>query len=132
MNRIKELRKEANLTQAKLAEEIGVSDASINKYEKEIMAPKIDKLEKMAEVFKVSVDYLTGKSDSRLGYSEQWDNLAKKMNSGLVNSTFIPDVYIENKNENFLLSYFKKLNELGQKEALKQVRNLTKISDYQK
>lgn len=132
MNRIKVLRKEAGLTQAELAKKIGVSDASINKYEKGIMSPKIDKLEKMAETFTVSVDYLTGKSDSRLGYNEQWDSLAKKINSGIVNNNFVPSVSIENKDEAFLLSYFKKLNETGQKEALKQVRNLTKISDYQK
>ena len=42
MNRIKVLRKEAGLTQAELAKKIGVSDASINKYEKGIMSPKID------------------------------------------------------------------------------------------
>lgn len=63
MNRIQKLRKEANMTQNDLAKIIGVSDASINKYEKDLMTPKIDKLEKIAETFHVSVDYLTGKPD---------------------------------------------------------------------
>ncbi|MFS1048300.1 helix-turn-helix domain-containing protein [Enterococcus faecium] len=38
---------------------MGVSDASVNKYEKSTMKPKIDKLEKMAEIFGVSVAYIT-------------------------------------------------------------------------
>lgn len=64
MNRIKELREEKNLTQKELAQKIGVSDASVNKYEKNTMNPKIDKLEKMAEIFDVSVAYIVGKGTS--------------------------------------------------------------------
>ncbi|MDT2674301.1 helix-turn-helix transcriptional regulator [Enterococcus dongliensis] len=64
MNRIKELREEKNLTQKELAQKIGISDASVNKYEKNTMNPKIDKLEKMAEIFDVSVAYISGKGTS--------------------------------------------------------------------
>ncbi|MEG2937549.1 MAG: helix-turn-helix transcriptional regulator [Vagococcus sp.] len=130
MNRIHELRKEAGLTQVELAKKIGVSDASINKYEKGIMLPKIDKLEKMADLFKVSTDYLTGKSNSRLGYSESWDNLAKKMNSKDTNYNLKPISSDAELSKKALLLDFEKLNELGRKEALKQIKNLTKISDY--
>lgn len=132
MNRIKELRKEAGLTQVQLGEKIGVSDASINKYEKGIMLPKIDKLEKMAEEFLVTVDYLTGKSDSRLGYGGNWDDLAKKMNSSDVNYNLKSSTNNNDLPTQALLSDFKKLNDDGKKEALKQVENLTKISDYTK
>lgn len=71
MNRIQEMRKEKGLTQLELAKEVGVSDASINKYEKGIMIPKIDKLEKMADLFSVSVAYLTGESSLKDEASSQ-------------------------------------------------------------
>ncbi|MHC5250045.1 helix-turn-helix domain-containing protein [Enterococcus sp. HY326] len=135
MNRIQELRKEANLTQAQLATKIGVSDASINKYEKGMMIPKIDKLEKMAEIFTASVAYITGESDSRLNinngnYAASWDTLARKMNShnNQPSKTDITD--FEDLSIKSLLLDFNKLNGEGKKEALKQVENLTKISDY--
>lgn len=129
MNRIKLLRKENGLTQAELGKLVGVSDASINKYEKGSMVPKIDKIEKMANIFHVSIDYLTGKSDSRTGVNDHWDEVARKMNVGVENPLppLARDKDIARK---ALLLDFDKLNESGRKEALKQVKNLSKISDY--
>lgn len=129
MNRIKLLRKENGLTQAELGKLVGVSDASINKYEKGSMVPKIDKIEKMANIFHVSIDYLTGKSDSRTGVDDHWDEVARKMNVGVENPLppLARDKDIARK---ALLLDFDKLNESGRKEALKQVKNLSKISDY--
>ncbi|NKC66712.1 helix-turn-helix domain-containing protein [Vagococcus fluvialis] len=130
MNRIKELRTEAKLTQYELGQIIGVSDASINKYEKDLMTPKIDKLEKMAEVFHVSVDYLTGRTDSRVGIPGHWDDLAKKMNIG-PNLNLKSNKNNENSSEELeLILHFRKLNDSGKNEALKQVENLSKITDY--
>lgn len=130
MNRIKELRTEAKLTQYELGKIIGVSDASINKYEKDLMTPKIDKLEKMAEVFHVSVDYLTGRTDSRVGFPGHWDELAKKMNIG-PNLNLKSNKHTENNSKELeLILHFRKLNDSGKNEALKQVENLSKIIDY--
>lgn len=129
MNRIQLLRKETGLTQAELGKLVGVSDASINKYEKGNMIPKIDKIEKMADIFHVSIDYLTGKSDSRTGVNNQWDELARKMNVG-VEKSLSPLARDKDIARKALLLDFDKLNESGRKEALKQVKNLSKISDY--
>lgn len=63
MNRIKELRTKNGMTQVELAKIIGVNPVTLSRYESDDRNPKIDKLEKMAEVFNVSVDYLTGKSN---------------------------------------------------------------------
>ena len=63
MNRIQELRKEANMTQNDLAKIIGVNPVTLSRYENGERNPKLDKLEKIAETFHVSVDYLTGKPD---------------------------------------------------------------------
>lgn len=134
MSRIQELRKEAGMTQAELAAKIGVNPVTMSRYENGDRHPKIDKLEKMAELFVVTVDYLLGYSDSRLGSGDSWDELAKKMNSQQIDNS-LKRLTHENYNDlaiKALLSDFDKLNDDGKKEALKQIENLTKIPDYQK
>lgn len=58
--RIKELRKENNLTQKQLADAIGIDRSSIGKYETGT-PPSSDVLLRIAEYFGVSVDYLYGR-----------------------------------------------------------------------
>ena len=60
MNRIKELRLKKGISQHRLAKEIGISEQSISKYEHNKRNPKIDKLQKLANYFGVSVSYLQG------------------------------------------------------------------------
>ena len=62
--RLKKLRLEHNITQKKLAEHIGVSQQSINKYENHNIEPDIETLCRIATYFNVPVDYLIGHSDS--------------------------------------------------------------------
>lgn len=135
MNRIKKLRLEAGLTQKELSELVEVSDASINKYEKGIMNPKIDKLVKMSEIFSASIGYITGESDSRFdtngqSYSESWDRLAQKMNSYNNSGKYQSVVLNEEQSKKIILENFNKLNLIGRREALKQIENLTKITEY--
>lgn len=132
MNRIKELRKEAGLTQADLASKLGVNTVTLSRYETGDRNPKLDKLEKMADLFHVSIDYITCKTNSRTGADEHWDELAKKINVGVTKPFTKLDVSITDNSETHLLNYYKMLNHEGQQEALKQVKNLTKISDYKK
>lgn len=61
--RLKELRKEKNLTQAQLGELLNTSHATINRYEKNIHEPDLDTINKLADIFDVSVDYLLGRTD---------------------------------------------------------------------
>lgn len=62
-NRIKELRKKAGLNQSQLAQQTGISEQSISKYECGERNPKIENLEALANFFKVPVSYLRGKSN---------------------------------------------------------------------
>lgn len=55
---ITELRKNAGMTQARLAEEIGYSDKSVSKWERGDGVPDIICLKNIADLFGVSVDYL--------------------------------------------------------------------------
>ena len=58
---IKELRTERNLSQAKLAKAIGVSQKAIDFWEKGINEPKASYVIKLADFFSVSADYLLGR-----------------------------------------------------------------------
>ena len=56
--RIKKYREEKKMTQAEVAEVLGVKPATISKYEAETLEPNIESLKKLAELFEVSVDEL--------------------------------------------------------------------------
>lgn len=60
--RIKELRKANNLTQADLAERIGVSLGAVKHWEQGKGEPNANALISMAVLFNVSTDYLVGRS----------------------------------------------------------------------
>lgn len=62
MNRIKELRKTYNISQEKLAEEFEVERATISRWENGKTDPSNDDLLKLAQYFKVSLDYLLGRT----------------------------------------------------------------------
>lgn len=62
-NRIKEIRKSKNLSQAELANILGVSSSTIGMYEQDRRKPDKNMLLKLAQVLDVSVDYLIGASD---------------------------------------------------------------------
>ena len=58
--RLKELRKQKNLTQKQLASLIGVQNSIISFYEVGDRTPSPETLRKIASVFHVSTDYLLG------------------------------------------------------------------------
>lgn len=61
--RIKELRKEKNLTQRQLAEILNTTDDSIFSWEKGRSQPSIEAIKKICIYFDVSADYLLGLED---------------------------------------------------------------------
>ena len=63
---LKKLRKDNKVSQQKLADEIGVSQQSINKYENHNIEPDIDTLIKISNFFNTSVDYLIGNTEINL------------------------------------------------------------------
>lgn len=67
MNRIKELREKRKLSQSALAEKFTLSQQTISAYERGERDPGTDTLNKLADFFNVSIDYLLGKGDAGLG-----------------------------------------------------------------
>ena len=59
------LLEENNTTQRELAEKINVTEVTISRYLSGERSPRIDIVNKIAEFFKVSVDYLLGRTDIR-------------------------------------------------------------------
>jgi len=61
--RIKELRLEKGISQAKLGKEIGVTDRTISNYETGRTEPDIDATAKLCKIFGVTAGYLLGIED---------------------------------------------------------------------
>lgn len=57
---IYQLRKERNISQAKLAEQIGATQKAVDFWEKEINEPKASFIVALCEFFGVSADFLLG------------------------------------------------------------------------
>jgi transcriptional regulator with XRE-family HTH domain len=57
-NRIQELRKQLKLSQTDLADKIGVSKSQMIRYENKGVQPPADTLNKIADIFSTSVDFL--------------------------------------------------------------------------
>lgn len=78
--RLKELRKQAHLTQVELASKLGIVQSSYADWERGKKKPTQDNLVKIAQVLNVSVDYLVGNSEEK---SDELDNieLLFRMNS---------------------------------------------------
>ncbi len=72
-NRIKELRKKVGLSQAQLANKIGISNQIISFYENNKREPKIETWQALANFFDVTVPYLQGIDDKpNTGYSKDY------------------------------------------------------------
>lgn len=96
--KLREIRKENNLTQQNLANFLHVSKFTISHWELEDSFPSIEFLEILADYFDVSIDYLVGRTDE-LG-------VIKRENNALTSS------------ENELLSYFRQLDAVKQSKAI--------------
>ncbi len=64
MKRLRELREARHINQQKLAIELNITQAAVSKYELGLSEPDINMLKNIANFFHVSIDYLTGFSDT--------------------------------------------------------------------
>ena len=75
-NYIAELRKKNGMTQAELAEKLGITDKAVSKWERDLSCPDIALLPRIAEIFGLSVDELMR--------SKPAENKVKKERTGLI------------------------------------------------
>lgn len=74
-NRLKQLRKEYNLTQEELAQKISKTRSTIAGYETERKEPDYETLVLLADFFNVNSDYLLGRTDIRNPYNKNEEEL---------------------------------------------------------
>lgn len=124
--KIKAIRQKRGFTQEKLGELSGINAGNIRKYESgTISNPTYKTLEKLANALNVPVlFFVSGGSDSAV-----INELDQELIQFLApeKSTQQP---IANTRKNALLNYYESLNNTGQKEAVKRVKELTFNPEY--
>lgn len=63
--RLKQCRKEKGLTQNEVAIYCDITEKAYQNYELMTREPKLEILQKMADIFDVSIDYLVGRTDKK-------------------------------------------------------------------
>lgn len=70
VERLKEIREDKDLTQKEVAQIINVTQQQYNKYELGINSIPIEKLNRLANFYNTSTDYLLYRTDERKPYSK--------------------------------------------------------------
>ena len=81
--RLKDLRKQAGLTQVGVAEKLGISQPAYASWERGVKKPTQDNLVKIAQILNVSVDYLVGNSEERIDELDNIELLFRMNSKGL-------------------------------------------------
>lgn len=68
INRLKEIREDKDLKQEVVAEYLKIHQVVYSRYETGLRLIPIDKLNKLADFYNTSVDYLIGRTDHRKPY----------------------------------------------------------------
>ena len=134
-NRIRQLRKQKNLTMKQLGEALGLAESTISQYETGKREPDIGTILKICEYFNVTLDYLLGIVDEQgfmtgEGFADPEDFAFIKA-LGYDN----PDICAKRRAktpEVRILSALEQLNAEGKEVAVQRVEELTEIPKYQK
>ncbi len=70
-NRLRDLRKSLDLSQSELGKKFNLAKSTISQYELGKRAPDSIMLEKLADFFNVTVDYLLGRSEIKNPYAKE-------------------------------------------------------------
>lgn len=76
-NRLQQLLNQNNMTQRKLANKIGVTEAAISRYINDLQKPRPDILADIATALNTTTDYLLGKEASSIYENENLDKYNK-------------------------------------------------------
>lgn len=77
MNRLKELRKQNNQRQEDIAKFLNITQSTYGRYELELSEPTLETLIKLADYYRVSLDYLIGRNyKNELGYLTEQQTMA--------------------------------------------------------
>ncbi len=71
MERLKELRREKNLPQKRVGDDVGIAQQTLSRYEKNINSVPVDALVRLAKYYNVTTDYLLGISQVKNSFRNQ-------------------------------------------------------------
>jgi len=77
-DKIRELRKQKNLTQAQVAERLGITKNAVNSWEKSASSPTLKNVAELAGIFGVSTDYLLGVNQRLTLDVSEFDDLQRE------------------------------------------------------
>lgn len=122
--KIREIRKNSNLTQKDLAKLSGIAEITIRKYENNERNPKKEQIEKIAKTLKVTPFEI-------MGY-DYWDK-SKDMKKVLNEVKLLSNIKKEY-GDNFviLIETYGLLNKVGKQKALEYISDLSEQKKYQK
>ena len=148
--RIREARKKAGMTQAELADKLGIPYQSIGQWERDLRNPKPGTLEKIASALGINWYELYAESEKEQIEAKKNYDIAKFLSEkrkgvkvgiiGKDGKTEFRDITIDDYFELFeedaerkkkYLSLYDQLNGLGKKKAIERVQELTEIPKYQ-
>lgn len=99
-DRLKQLRKKAGITQAQIGKDFNTTQQSYAQWEKGLRKPSSENLQKLAEYFQVSTDYLLGNTNDPTPPSDELDfeKVKKSLKSslGYTGSVDIPEEELDN------------------------------------
>ena len=144
--RIKAARKNAGMTQAELADKLGIPYQSIGQWERNQRNPKLETLRKIAAVLGCEITGLLDPAEYSFKIISAPDtDLLQQMvrevvqQSGESDSFYLSGLHDGNSvfityasDEKRILTAFNQLNPAGQTEAVKRVEELTEIPRYQR
>lgn len=124
---LKSARNAAGLTQEELAQQCGVATITIRQYESGKREPKYDTLERLADALDVPLEVLLGIGDS----ISSVDNVQAQATKNYAKNRFTEATAWKARLDE-IGEDMEKLNDEGQLEAVKRVKELTEIAKYQR
>ena len=131
---IKKARINAGITQAELAERLGITPQAVSQYERGIKNPKLETVRKIAEALGVLVPDLYPEGMQAMPILDWMESKGIPIVSGPSEAYWesLKQKKVEqNSKEEQLLNHFRMLNDNGQTVAVERVQELAKIPDYQ-
>ncbi len=120
-NRLKQLRNEKGLYQKELADILGVSRPTITQYENGTRTPDHETLNKIADYFNISLDYLLGRGSERTP--------ADKIKEALSGDPLFVDFWDKLKEREDLRMLFKQTKEMTPEGVRQIIRIIKAIGD---
>jgi transcriptional regulator with XRE-family HTH domain len=119
--RFKQLREEMNITQRELAEHLNCSKSAIALYETGQRNPDHETLNKIADFFSVSTDYLLGRTDFRTS--------ADRITEALGADKELLEFWEETKDRENVQLLFKQVRQLSDKDIKQVIKIIKAIED---